>query len=226
MELGQLVEELLKYGPLGLGALSFISNLFPGFPALYLSLVASYAALSPSALHSAAAVLAAGVGAGLGKAALFLSSSAIGSRIGYVRKKRKLLKRLLEGGKIPVLVFLFAALPLPDDLLYIPLAVVGYSPLQFLAPVIIGKTTMAAIVYALGLTAGGFLKAYLNSVGSVTLLDIAIAGLAVIAASLLLAYVVISIDWFKVLEGYARRGIRGAVRELLREALSLASKQK
>ncbi|MEN2999821.1 MAG: hypothetical protein ABDH61_04520 [Acidilobaceae archaeon] len=226
-ELGPLIEELLKYGPLGLAALSFISNLFPGFPAVYLSLIASYAAISPGLLYSLSAVLLAGIGGGMGKVALFLSSSALGSRLGYVRKRRKLLKKLLQGGKsIPFLVFLFAALPLPEDLLYIPLAVAGFSPLRFAVSVTLGKITMATIVYSLGLTAKGFVSTYLNSVGRATLVDVAIAGAIVISLSLLLTYVVISIDWLRVISGYASSGVKGAARELLRELRGLAPKQK
>ncbi|MCS7107447.1 MAG: hypothetical protein NZ902_05025 [Acidilobaceae archaeon] len=226
-ELGPLIEELLKYGPLGLAILSFISNLFPGFPAIYLSLIASYAAVSPSSLHSLSAVLLAGTGAGLGKVTLFLSSSALGSRLGYVRKRRKLLKKLLQGGRsLQILVFLFAALPLPDDLLYIPLAVAGFSPLQFAISVVLGKIALATFAYSLGLVAKNFVSAYLDSVGRATLMDVAVAGAIVISLSLLITYVVITIDWLKVIAGYASGGVRGAVRELLRELRSLVPKQK
>lgn len=216
--------ELLARGPLGLGALSFISNLIPGFPAVYLSFLASYAILSPSATSSIIAVLAAGIGAGLGKVALFLISSFLGSRSSKVREKRKIFKRFFQRKSIPLAVYLFASLPLPDDLLYIPLGVAGFSIRSFAVPVILGKITMTTIVYVLALMARQLIQPLLGGIEQITIRDIVVIGLLVIASSALFSYVTISINWLRVYDAFQRKGLRsaiGAFGEELRAVLSL-----
>ncbi len=215
----EVIRELQKYGPAGLGVLAFISNLVPGFPAVYISLIASYAVISPGALQSLAAVLSAGVGAGLGKLALFAISRVMGSRFETVRRKRETLIPLLKGrkGSMGVAVFLFAALPLPDDLLYIPLGVAGFNTLVFAVTVIAGKIVMALLVYSLGYSAKWLVDAAVTSMGEITLGKIIILATSTITLSLIVTYTIISIDWLKIYVAYNEKGALEAGKTLARE---------
>ncbi|MEM1712515.1 MAG: hypothetical protein QXO93_00065 [Acidilobaceae archaeon] len=213
-----IVGELQKYGPLGLGLLSFISNLIPGFPAIYLSLLASYAIVSPGGYQSLLAILAAGVGSGLGKTCLFLVSGFLGSKLETVRARREAL-RMITGkrGGIAVTVFLFAALPLPDDILYIPLGVAGFSKLLFIISVTLGKIAMALIVYSLGSTGKWIIDIYISNIGALTVTNIIVLGAIVILASILITYTIISVNWFRIYSAYAERGEGEAIKTLIDE---------
>ena len=46
----------------------------------------------------------------------------------------------------PVVIFLFALTPLPDDMLFIPLGILRYSFLKAFVPCLIGKFAMAFII--------------------------------------------------------------------------------
>ncbi len=222
-----VVEELRRYGPLGLGLLAFISNLVPGFPAIYLSLLASYAVLVRGLHESLVAILSVGIGAGLGKFALFILSKYIGSRIGFVRRRREALGLLRARRRgLALTVFLFAALPLPDDLLYIPLGVLGFNTVLFLASVIAGKTVMAAMIFLLGAPARWLIEITVPRIGEVTLTKMLALTAMTIIPAIALTYIVVSIDWLKVYRAYAESGEREAVKTLTREvtdALTLKS---
>ncbi|MFN4046549.1 MAG: hypothetical protein ACK4H7_04335, partial [Acidilobaceae archaeon] len=214
-----VIKELQKYGPIGLGALAFISNLVPGFPAVYISLIASYAIISPGTLQSLAAVLSAGMGAGLGKLALFAISRVMGSRFKYVRRKREELLPILKGrkGSVGIAVFLFAALPLPDDLLYIPLGVAGFNMLVFAVTVIAGKIVMAFLAYSLGYSAKWLVDAAVASMGEITIGKIILLASTTIALSIIATYTIISIDWLKIYVAYSEKGAIEAGKTLARE---------
>jgi membrane protein YqaA with SNARE-associated domain len=47
---------------------------------------------------------------------------------------------------IPTLLFIFAVLPLPDDLLLIPLGIVRYSIWRIVGPMLLGKTLAALVI--------------------------------------------------------------------------------
>lgn len=216
-----VVGELREYGPLGLGVLAFISNLIPGFPAIYISLLASYAVIAGWSLDSIASIASVGIGAGLGKFALFAISKIVGSRIGVVRRSREALWLIkTRRGSLALTVFLFAALPLPDDILYIPLGVAGFSSPLFLVSVIAGKTVMALLVFLMGSSARWLVDLAIPKLGELTVAKVVALSAMTLVPALLLTYVIISIDWFKVYRAYAENGEGEAARTLAREVAS------
>ena len=213
-----VIEELRGYGPLGLGVLAFISNLVPGFPAVYLSLLASYAVIVRGFVESLVVIVSVGVGAGLGKFTLFLLSKSLGSRIGVIRRRREALKLLrTRRGGLALTVFLFAALPLPDDLLYIPLGVAGFSTPVFLVSVIAGKMAMAAIVFLMGTPARWLIEATVPRMGELTLAKVTALTIVTLVPAIAITYVILSVDWFKVYRAYAEMGEREAAKTLAKE---------
>jgi len=90
--------------------------------------------------------LAAGLGSAIGEFSAYLiglgGRKAIGDR--YKRKMDLLVKVFNRYG--PVVIFLFALTPLPDDLIFIPLGVMRYSVLKAFSAALIGKITMNFII--------------------------------------------------------------------------------
>ncbi len=91
-----------------------------------------------------------------------------------------------------ITIFLFALLPLPDDLLFIPLGIMRYSFLKAFVPALLGKMLMCFILAYGGYLSVGFIKSIFGG-GSVIW--------TTIASALLLALIILvmfRVDWEKV----------------------------
>ncbi len=205
MSLEDVIHSFREYGPLGLFLAAFISNLIPGFPALYLTLVGAYGAFTHDIRGEILVILSAGVGAGLGKVVVFFTSSFLAGRSARIRSKREEYAWLLKQGRLGIfiLVILVASLPLPDDVLYIPLGISGFSLLWFSLGVIIGKILLTLLVYYLGNAYWSLLEGAMGE-GAVPL-PLAIAGLVI--GTVLLTAIIFLMDWKRIYEEYTRRGI-------------------
>lgn len=137
------------------------------------------------------------------------SGSAIGEFAGYFlgyygrriiseERQRKMDYLLKIFGKYsPIAIFLFALTPLPDDLLFIPLGILRYSPVKVFIPAIIGKTLMCYILASFGKVYGDVLTFFFGDEGS--WIGAAITGVFLILA----IYVLYRVDWEKVFMKYA-----------------------
>ncbi len=211
-ELTSLIESLSRHGPIGLFLAAFVSNLIPGFPAVYLALVATYAAIVDNVYSNIMAVLMAGVGAGLGKVCLFLISNILASKSKRVKKRREQAQWIVQraGKGLLLTIFIFAALPLPDDILYIPLGAAGYRFLPFLVSVVLGKTVLTVIAVFLGRAYRGVLEKLMgNPAQSIASLELVVVGALI--GSIILSYVVLTMDWKKVYDTYKSKGILHAL---------------
>ena len=100
----------------------------------------------------------------------------------------------------PVVIFLFALTPLPDDLLFIPLGVMRYSIVRVFVPAVIGKFCMNLIVAY----SGRFSIQIIRDVFGVES-DWITALIGMVLAIILLIIVLIvmfKVDWEKYLENY------------------------
>jgi len=102
--------------------------------------------------------------------------------------------RRLEGAKALVqrygmlVIFLFAALPLPDDLILIPLGMLRYSLRKALAAAFLGKVAMCTAIAYAGRFSFAFVRDLFEAGG-------VLGGVASIALLILVLVVMIRIDW-------------------------------
>lgn len=218
MDVVELIAKLNEYGPPGLFLISFISNVIPGFPAIYLAFVGSYAIVASDTMHATLAIVVSGLGAGLGKLALFMSSRALGHASKSLQKVREKTEWLGEEGEkgVFILVLLFAALPLPDDILYIPLGLTGFRAVSFAVSVVLGKIILTTLVFMLG-------RAYKTLFESITAaqaqqnLGLLVGGMLV--ASIIATIVIFSMDWRRIYLTYKKKGSLKATILLLIELI-------
>ncbi|MCE4601286.1 MAG: VTT domain-containing protein [Desulfurococcales archaeon] len=222
MNIVDLLDKLNEYGPPGLFLVSFISNAIPGFPAIYLAFVGTYALVATDTTHASLAIIVSGLGAGLGKLFVFMSSRALGrasKRLKSVKEKTEWLGEEAEKG-VFILVLLFAALPLPDDILYIPLGLTGFRAASFAIAVILGKIILTALVFFLG-------RAYKSLFESITSasaqenLGLLVGGMVV--ASIIATAIIFSMDWKKIYMTYKRHGSIKATLQLILELVRVAT---
>lgn len=189
---------------------SMLSNVIPYSAMPYLALVAAYSAAASTERLIVAIV--GGLGATLGKLILYIITRIAGKKIKSKRQTNIYYLNMLFGGKSSfITIFLFAALPLPDDVIYIPLGLAGFSLLKFFIPLLIGKTFLVGFVAFLGSRARMLIEYGVES----GLLPFAILAMIVFTIELIL--VVFFVDWMKVFTEYTQRGIRVAIKVLLME---------
>jgi len=147
--------------------------------------------------------IAAGIGAALGEM--------VGYGIGYagrivIGKKRRrqmdAMLRLFERFGL-LAIFVFALTPLPDDLLFIPLGLMRYSPKKAFLACVAGKFLMSLIIAYAG---KGTVRLFAE--------DWLLGGLVAVLLVLIIV-VMFRIDWVKIAEKYApKKRLRSEIEEL------------
>jgi len=179
----------LQYGYLGMFLVSFL-----GASSIVLPIPYTVIIFSIGSLHVLDPLLIA-ISGGAG--------SAVGEFFGYFlgyygravisekqqKKMNYILKVFSRYGAITI--FLFALLPLPDDLLFIPLGIMRYSFMKAFVPTLIGKFLMCLILAYGGYLSIGIIETLLGGDGGVW---------TIIASTALLVLVIVAmfkIDWEK-----------------------------
>jgi membrane protein YqaA with SNARE-associated domain len=140
--------------------------------------------------------IAGGFGSAIGEFAGYLLGY-YGRRIISNERQRKMDYLLKLFGKYsPIAIFVFALTPLPDDLLFIPLGILRYSPIKAFVPAILGKTLMCYILASFGQAYNRLLTFLFGEEG------IGIATIATTVILILTIYILYRVDWEKVFDRY------------------------
>jgi membrane protein DedA with SNARE-associated domain len=139
-----------------------------------------------------------GLGSALGEFAGYLLGY-YGRRVISAERQRKMDYLLRLFGKwSPMAIFAFALTPLPDDLLFIPLGILRYSPVRAFVPAFIGKLLMCYILASFGKVYGNILTALFGNEGWI--------GAVITMILLIIAiFVLYRVDWEEVFDKYVAR---------------------
>lgn len=139
--------------------------------------------------------VAGGLGSATGEFAGYLLGY-YGRRIVSAERQRKMdyLLRLF-GRWNPLAIFVFALTPLPDDLLFIPLGVLRYSPVKAFIPALAGKLLMCYVLASFGQVYGGILTALF---GDESWIGAIITGILLVV----IIFALYRVDWEKVFNKY------------------------
>jgi len=183
-----------QYGYFGIFLLSLIGALSIFFPIPYTVVIFTLGQRFEPVWIAVAAGLGATVGEFSGYLLGYGGRKAIGEK--YKKKMDVLMKVFKKYG--PIVVFLFALTPLPDDLLFIPLGVMRYSIVRVLVPALIGKFFMNLIVAYSGRFSIGIIR---DIFGVESDWVTALIGM-ILAVILLIAVLIImfKVDWEKYIE--------------------------
>jgi len=132
------------YGYFGIFLISLVGALSIFFPIPYTVVIFALGGLE--VFDPALIAVVAGIGSAFGEFSGYLlgfgGRRVIGQK--YKKKMEFLMKVFDKFG--PIVIFVFALTPLPDDLLFIPLGVIRYSLIRALIPALVGKICMNFIV--------------------------------------------------------------------------------
>jgi membrane protein YqaA with SNARE-associated domain len=181
---------------------SIIGNMIPFSPVPYLLFVITIASGFPGlGLFQIAAVSA--LGASIGK---FVSYGlGYGARRALSGSRARFDSfRKLVGGSSFLLALVFAALPLPDDIVFVPLGIIRYSPVKTFIALYSGKFFLTILITYVARSSQGSLEGLLGGGVYVSILSAVIV--------ILVAIFLMRVDWEAVLV----EGRRGMIRRLLK----------
>ncbi|HVP92214.1 MAG TPA: VTT domain-containing protein [Acidobacteriota bacterium] len=192
-----------QYGYFGIFLISLIGSLSIFFPIPYTVVIFTLGGLKAGngwAYDPLWIAAAAGLGSTLGEFSGYLLGFG-GRRViseKYKKKMDVLVKLLNRYG--PLVVFVFALTPLPDDLIFIPLGVMRYSILRTLIPALIGKFFMNLIVAYSGRFSIQIIKQVFGIESD--LITAVIGTTFAIVLTIIVLVIMFKMDWEKYLEKY------------------------
>lgn len=191
---------------------SLFGNIIPVIPIPYLIIVITIITTFPQVgIIQVAAVSA--LGAATGKFVSYGLGYGVRGAMAGSRARFDSLRQLM-GGSVFLVAFIFAATPLPDDVAFIPMGIMKYSPIKTYISLYTGKFALTVFVLY---SARRSEEAINSALGG---------GLAGSAASILiiigLSYLMMRVDWERVLtqthqRGFLRRVLRSSWRRLTRK---------
>lgn len=189
----------IQYGYFGIFLISLIGALSIFFPIPYTVVIFTLGATFEPVWIAVVAGVGSTVGEFSGYLIGFGGRKVIGEK--YKKKMEFLMKLFDKFG--PIIIFLFALTPLPDDLLFIPLGVIRYSLIRALIPALIGKICM------------NFIIAYSGRLSIQVIRDIfgvesnwisALIGMILAIALLVIVFILMfKMDWEKFFEKYVTK---------------------
>lgn len=182
-------QTVTTYGYAGAFTISIFGNFTVFFPVPYvLTIYAFGATLNPIILG-----LVCGAGSTVGEFSAYLigrgGRRVIDERYGERLETAKLLVQRYG----MAIIFLFAVLPLPDDLILIPLGMLRYSLKKAMTAMFVGKTIMCTAVAYAGRYSYSFIKDVFASSGF-------LGGLASTVLLALIVVALLKVDWTKYLD--------------------------
>ncbi|MEM1545164.1 MAG: VTT domain-containing protein [Candidatus Methanomethylicia archaeon] len=197
----QILADIIEnYGYLGIFIVSLVSNSIPYVSLPYLALLVFTAPILNTPLTITLAITASALGATIGKLIIL----SIG-RVAHIMLSDEAKDNLMFFNKLfrkwgVIAVFLFAALPLPDDVLYIPLGVAGYRAIPYTIAVFMGKIVVTGMAVFFG-------KAFVSILEETFKTPLTLSLTLLLAVTLIISYVAIKINWKIVFESYHDEGI-------------------
>lgn len=190
----QITSVLSKVGYLGVFWVSFISNSIPYMALPYLFFIILYVnQVKPDFTSKLLIMALSTLGASLGKIIVY----SIGYGLRSLILKQHLMKTThpfrLFRKSIFIATLLFALLPLPDDILFIPLGMMKYDIKRYFVALFLGKFVLTFVTIHLGAQAYWLLE---ETAGLPTWLSI----LAMVLLTLYVTYLLSQIDWFKIVQ--------------------------
>ncbi|MEM2157901.1 MAG: hypothetical protein QXO72_02650, partial [Sulfolobales archaeon] len=138
---------------------------------------------------------------------------AIGSlvRMGLSEKTLKNLEvfNRIASKSLFLAIFLFASLPLPDDILYIPIGITKYSMIKYSVAVLLGKTVLTSAII------------FYSHIVKEQVTEFAYLIPAYLILTIIISYIIIKVDWAAVLDALTTKGITESINELVKQIITI-----
>ncbi len=193
-----MADIVTQYGYAGAFLISIFGNFTIFFPVPFtITIYAFGATLNPLLLG-----LVCGIGSTIGEASAYLVGMG-GRKVieGRFEERLESAKHLIQRYGAAI-IFLFALLPLPDDVILIPLGVLRYDLKKALGAMFLGKTIMLTFVAYAGRFSYTFVKDIFESGGI-------LGGIASVALLVIILVAMMKIDWTRFIDDSDLKSING-----------------
>ena len=215
-----IFEEILRafgdlintYGILGIFLISFFGNTIPYSTIPYLFFIIIYSAHVTDPITHILITISGGLGAALGKLVVYYIGRSARAVLSEEKRRNIEIFAKIAHKSIFVAVFLFAALPLPDDILYVPLGLIGYSVIRYFIALVLGKIIITGLAVFFGTSFSMYFR-------ETTLLPPYIYIPILLIITLAITYIVMKINWQKVAEIGSSKGFIGAMKVVIEETM-------
>lgn len=186
----------MQYGYFGVFLVSLLGSMSIFFPIPYTVILFTMG--YTGTFNPLLVAFASGIGSAVGEFSGYMLGLG-GRKIISEKSKRKMDFFLKIFGKFgPATIFLFALLPLPDDLIFIPLGVMRYNFLKAFIPTLIGKLCMSLIIVY---SAGSIREIIQQIFGVESDWVSALIGMAIALALFIIIFIIMfKVDWEKIFE--------------------------
>ncbi len=214
---GEVLNELLQtYGLLGVFLVSLLGNMIPYSTIPYFVFIIIYASRVQDWVIQLLIAILGGLGAAIGKLVVYYIGRTARVVMSSETRHNMELFTKIAGKGIFLAVFIFAALPLPDDVLYVPLGVSGYSVIKFFIALLLGKIIITGMAVYLGQAMKWLIEEPAN-------LPWYISIPVMLIITLLLTYIVMRINWIKAAQITEEDGLIKAIIFIIIEALKIVA---
>jgi len=195
---GDWISYLLQFSYLGVFLISLVGAMSIIIPIPYTFVILTLG--MKGVMDPLLLTFAGGLGSSIGELSGYLLGYYGRAMISEKRQRKiNFIVRILENRYGPLVIFLFALTPLPDDLLFIPLGVLRYKFVKAFIPCFFGKLLMCAILAYGGQLYYGVLSAIFGK-GT---FEVELITSVITAVILIFIFVAMfKIDWEKVLGKY------------------------
>jgi len=191
----------VTYGYFGAFLMSFLGSLIFFIPIPYwlivIWLTAPVFGLNPTIL-----ALTSALGATCGKLVSYYIGFFSRGVLSEKRQRQLDFARKVMNKYGAIAIFIMAVTPSPDDVLYIPLGMMKYNPLNFLILCFVGKFLLTLIITWGGRYSLSYIPMAFSAAGG-------IAGMIITLGFILLSvYATVKIDWEKIFMKYAAKKVK------------------
>lgn len=207
-----MINAALKAGEyVGFFIVSLVSNAIPYSTIPYLFWLAPFFARIRDPWSLMLAVASSALGASIGKLLVYMLGRGL-STFGRESRFKQNIAYLTSRHSTAtfIMVFMAAALPIPDDVVYIPVGYARYNILLFFTALTAGKLVVTSMAAVYGRAFSFLFEEHPGIPSWVTVA-------AYIAITLLAMYIAGSIDWINMSNVFREKGFRQGVRVLLSE---------
>lgn len=190
-------EFILSYGYFGTFIISVLGNLVPFLPVPYLVPIF----LLSEVLEPFFVGITVGIGASLGKCVSYAIGR--GGRAVLDEKKKKELECFgnLLGKYGAVAVYLFASLPLPDDIIVMPFGIIKYNFKRFFLALLLGKLTLGMLVAYTARYSFEYAKIFIGNGDPLPTIVVSVVFM------LIMTWIIYKIDWIEATQYIEKNGV-------------------
>ena len=200
-----------RYGVAGVFIVSFLGNTIPYSTIPYLFFIVLYAGIARDPLIHALITISGGLGAALGKIIVYFFGYGVRHILPEnVKANIDFFARLFKKSTF-IAVFIFAASPLPDDIIYVPLGAMKYDIKKYFVALVLGKIVITGAAVYFGSMFTNLLRETTKCPDYVTIPIL-------ILVTIYIMYLVARINWVEAAEKAEKEGVKGLVIYVVVEA--------